>query len=69
MLLALVVPTYLCRVCVCLCVFVCLFIKLYIVVGSDPVIQDSVCHIGPLKRGSIILVTKIYDHMRLRGCV
>ena len=73
--LALVIPTYMCVLCVCVCVgcvcvcvFVCVFVKLYIIVRYDPVIQDCVCHIGPPKRGSIILVTKIYDHTRLREC-
>ena len=54
----------------CVCVFVCVFIKLYIIVRSDSAILVIVCHIiGSPKRGSIILVTKIYDHARLRGCV
>ena len=53
----------------CVFVFVFAFIKLYIIVRSDPVILVIVCHIGPPKRGSIILVTKIYDHTPLSGCV
>ena len=57
---------------VCVYVYVFMFIKLYITVQSDPVIlvmSSYATHIDAPKRGSIIPVTKLSDHRRLRLCV
>ena len=59
---------YVCMfVCMCVCMYVCIFIKLHITAQSGPALSSEsfyATRIDPPKGGSMILVTKIFDHTR-----